>query len=1058
MTAFPGIPSPRWIALSCVVVACALLRVPGAEARQGVPAPQFDRFSVEEGLSQSSVFALRQDSHGFLWVGTTGGLNRFDGTRFLTLGRAPLDTVRLSHDWIMALHEDAGRRLWIGTHGGGLNVLDLQTAEVRVYRADDGDPTSLPHDIVTDIVSTPEGTIWVSTYGGLARFDPDSARFDVWREESERAGSLPENNVLDLEVDSAGNLWLGTDLAGLYRFDAESEIFERVELVRSGSAGPADVILTLYAEPGGTLWAGTAGRGLFRVDSESGDVRRFGSADPGSPESRILSITRDAAGALRIGTDGGGIGVVDEETGRIRMSPESLTHDVVEALLVDRTGQLWVGTTGGGLNRERRFDHLGTRTTPATASDHILALYEDRSGRLWIGSEGGLDRIDLSTGERMHYHTGSRPALASDRVMDIDPLLDGRLLLSTGGGLQVLDPGSGIVEGWTATAPVDEGLRDNRIITSAPSVSTPGRMWVGTWNGLHAMDLSTGSFEQIRHDPMDPASLSNNRIFALLEASDGTLWVGTMAGGLNRRRPDGSGFDRFAHAQGDSSSLSNDIVTLIHEGADGTIWVGTADGLNRFLPGRQAFRRYTTANGLPDNTIYGMTEDDAGRLWLSTNQGLAVLRPDDSAVFTFDVSDGLQSNEFNHGAVHRSDNGTMLFGGIAGVNRFHPDVVLPLTEPPVELTALATARRTWNPLVLPALDRIEMRPEDGALSFEFAALDFRNPAGNTYEVMLEGEDNAPQLRTADQRFGSYARLDGGDYRLRIGAASSTGVWNHEGVTIDLSVVPPFWATTWFRLLAALAILMAFSAVGLMLHRRRMREIEAERREEQEIHRRLMDSREAERLHLAQELHDGAVQDLYGIRFRLGAGPDGAESTPPASAGDGAPGSPASEMVQEVITKLRQICGELRPPVLTPFGLERTLRSHADTVRERYPDLEIRLDLDADGQTLPEPVRIALFRVVQESINNVVKHAEATCVTVRLRLEGSSVDLSVEDDGKGFTPPRSWLELGRKDHFGLLGLSERVRAIGGRLDVRSAPGRGTNIHVHVPDVQIMSKET
>jgi signal transduction histidine kinase len=358
----------------------------------------------------------------------------------------------------------------------------------------------------------------------------------------------------------------------------------------------------------------------------------------------------------------------------------------------------------------------------------------------------------------------------------------------------------------------------------------------------------------------------------------------------------------------------------------------------------------------------------------------------------------------------------------------------------VALTALGTGPN--DPEMLPAagIRTLHLVRED-AFFVEFAALDYTNPAKNRYAYTLDGYDNGWHVREADRRFVSYSGLPGGTYTLRVRGANSDGLWNEEGYAMTVTVVPPFWETGWFRLLVALATLGFLGSLGYAWHRVRIRRVEHMRDERAEIQRRLTESREGERLHLAQELHDGAVQDLYGMQFQLRMF---SEALPDPD--DRLVLDQGQNTVQTVIQQLRTICGELRPPVLAPFGLERAIRAHAERFEEQSAGLTIELDLVPDGQTLPEPVRLALYRVYQESMNNITKHAGAHNVAIRLALDAHRLTLEIRDDGRGFVLPARWIDLGRREHYGLLGIAERVDGLGGRLEVQSAPGQGTTVRV------------
>ncbi|MFB3133553.1 MAG: two-component regulator propeller domain-containing protein, partial [Rhodothermales bacterium] len=543
---------------------------------------------------------------------------------------------------------------------------------------------------------------------------------------------------------------------------------------------------------------------------------------------------------------------------------------------------------------------------------------------LWIGTDGGgLSRLDPTTGRFTTYeHNRADPSsLSHNRVLDVTEDQAGRLWIGTGNGLDRLDPATGRFTRFRHDPANPVSLSNNRVFFVYEAPSEPGMLWIGTWDGLNRFDPETGQATVFHADPDDTTSLSNNRVISILEDRAGMLWVGTFGGGLNQRHAATGRFTRFRHDSNDPHSLSQDIVASIYEDATGTLWIGTGGGLNRFEPELGTFTRFTQREGLPNNTIYGILEDDRGTLWLSTNKGLSQFDPTTETFANYDLGDGLQSNEFSQGSYYKSRTGELFFGGINGFNRFHPDNLHSASPPPVVLTAVGIGGEAED-LLPSGVEAITMAQEN-VFSFEFAALDYTNPTKNRYAFMLEGVDKDWHYRGADRRYAAYPNLKGGTYTLRVRGSNADGVWNDEGATLRVTVVPPFWETWWFRLLAVTALLAALGSLAYAWHRVRIRRVERMRDERAEIQRRLTEGREAERLFLAQELHDGAVQDLYGVRFNLEMlGDQDAEAL-----------SQGKELVQDVIRKLRVICGDLRPPALAPFGLERAIRSHAERFEE-----------------------------------------------------------------------------------------------------------------------------
>jgi len=1026
----------------------------------------FESHSVEEGLSQSSVFAVAEDSSGFLWLGTQDGLNRWDGHRFTSFHHDPSDSLGLPDSWIAALEVDSRGRLFIGTHTGGLAV--AIPGEEGFRRLPDA---LLPNRAVTDMAEDDEGRMWVATYGGLVAFNPDSVlsrQHSGTSHTTFQAGdgsAFPAGRVLSVIAHPDGHVWAGTDTGGLVRIEPGTG---NVTAVRA-----PPIILTIWVDADHSVWVGTGGQGLLHYTADGELLAQIGPPlDAPQQAARISAVGRDHAGRLWAGTDGAGMYLVTHGTGGVVRgrsaafarqvgpgpSARHLRSGTVTAMHRNSDGEFRVATNGGGVSRMHLFDWFDA---PAS----VLSVAEV-NGRIYMGTDGqGLIAEDIETGVRTAYRAAGGPAapgsgqagrvLPHDRVLGLglsgEPGAGGQsgadgvpsLWIATGGGLALWPIGSPAARVWTAGS----GLPDSRVFTTWPSRVHAGETWVGTWSGLARVHPIHGVMETITSGP---ESIAGNRVIEVRETTDGALWVGTLGSGLSVRPgggpADGNPFSWYARS---TENLSSDIVASVEEDSAGRVWVGTASGLDRFD------RNHATEKGASTpvesgNTVYSVREGALGHIWMSTNRGLAARGRAPGERLSWDITHGLQNNEFNQGAVAETAGGELLFGGISGVTRFHPAAVLGGRAPRVVVTHIDVGARRAGLLAAATMRRVEVGAGEQAILVGVSATPLSN-AGRTrirYRILDGAAGPTANGRTATERTatGSAWRelaegersfvvtgLAGGMHTLEIQAlAASHGAGPIH--RLSLQVTPPLLARTWFRILLVLFGIAAVASISEILNRRKIASMRAEQREQQEIHHRLMQSREMERLRLAQELHDGAMQDLYGVRYSLPEGSNG-----------------AGDKIQTVISRLREICGELRPSVLAPFGLERAIRAYADTVAERAPGLRMDLDLDADGQRIADHARLALYRMVQEGAWNVVKHAGATRLGIRMRMESGDVHLEIEDDGKGFHVPASFVDLGRSNHFGLMGMRERVLSLGGTLTVESRPGKGTRIRIVVPGV-------
>lgn len=809
------------------------------------PAIHFRHLSVEQGLSQSTVYAIVQDNKGFMWFATQDGLNRYDGYEFKLFRHDPQDPASLSHNYIWSIHQDLKGELWIGTRGGGLNHFNPQTQIFIHFKHKESDPYSLSNDDVRAIHEDSKGNLWVATYGGgLNRFNRQTRRFERFKHHDADPGSLSDNKVMTLMEDSKGALWVGTDGGGLDRFNRQNGDFDhfrhRPGDLRSLSHNS---VYAIHESHQGILWIGTRGGGLNRFDSQNNQFSHF-IHDPAKPDSlshnMILTIDQDSQGLLWLGTDGGGLNRFDPGQQRFTnyrhsaSDPHGLGSDRIWSIHEDRNRVLWIGSRGGGLStynpRAERFGHIKQQT--ANMSHNIIVSFaEDRAGMLWIGTLGaGLKRFDRQTGQfkQFRHHSNDPHSLSHDIVTAILADSRGALWLGTlGGGLNRFDAPSGRFEHFVQHRADDRHSADPHSLSHNGILSmtedSKGILWIGTrGGGLNKFDPRSGRFEHFRHQPSVPGSLAHDVVWTVIEDSKGSLWVGTD-NGLNRYQPQTKSFKTFRYQPANSRSLSYNIVKTIFEDSGGTLWIGTGSGLNRFDASSESFIRYAKKDGLGNEFIYGILEDSHHQLWLSTNHGLSRFDPQSQTFRNYDVNDGLQSNEFNTGAYFKSAAGELFFGGINGFNRFFPETIednrqIPkvvltdflLNNRSVPIRSLINAQKEKHDKAAFALDgtidslqQLTLDHHQNLISFEFAALDFANPMKNRYAYQLQGIDQKWIFTDSKNRRASYTNIAPGDHILRIKASNSDGYWNEQGKSLNIRILPPPWRSWWAYLLYVL---------------------------------------------------------------------------------------------------------------------------------------------------------------------------------------------------------------------------------------------------------------
>jgi ligand-binding sensor domain-containing protein/signal transduction histidine kinase len=829
----------------CVLMFALLFPFP-AEAQ--VETIRFERLTVEDGLSQNAVLTIVQDHQGFLWFGTEDGLNKYDGYQFTVYQNAAEDPSSLADNYVSTLLVDREGALWIGTRSG----LDRYNREEGTFTHVSGgaaDDHSYQGKWVTSLLEDQEGRIWVGTYeGGLSRMDPGTRVFTYYVHDEDNPSSLSGNAVSVTFEDSNGSLWVGTQ-NGLDRFEGSEQGFLHFQNTPGDSSSLSGNSVTAICEDDrGYLWVGTGEGGLNRFDPEAETFHRFG-IDPNRSGSisheRVRAIHQDHLGNLWIGTQNGLDLIAAEELHgalpllRFRhyrndpFDPESLSSSAVWSIFEDHSGVMWFGTYGGGLSKYNRsterfklFRHSPSQSD--SLSDNIVwSILEDSHGILWVGTfNGGLNRLERAAGlTQVYRHSDAVPnSLLGDDVRALLEDSEGRLWVGSAGGLDRMSADQLGFTHYTHDPGDPSTLSGDRVNVLLQSRS--GSIWVGTrYEGLNRLDPESGEIERFVHDPNAPASLGEDRVWALYEDRRGALWVGTL-GGVSVLEPGGKGFSHYQHDPQDPSSLSSDSIFAFHEDDNGNMWIGTwGGGLDRLDLATGEFEHFTEANGLPNDTIYGIEADAAGSLWMSTNRGLAKFDPGTKTFETFDVSDGLQDNEFNVGAHFKSESGEMFFGGVRGFNAFFPEEInRNTTVPAVVITTFYIFNEPIRHDLLPG-ETIELSHRQNFIAFEFAALDFNAPDKNQYAYRLDGLDG-DWIEAGTRRYASYTNLEGGEYVFRVKGSNTDGAWNEEGASLQITVIPPIWDRDWFRLMAF------FMVIGLVFggHRLRVRAVEARSRE------------------------------------------------------------------------------------------------------------------------------------------------------------------------------------------------------------------------------------
>jgi ligand-binding sensor domain-containing protein/putative methionine-R-sulfoxide reductase with GAF domain len=770
----------------------------------------FDHLPNIKGLGKRSITSICQDNYGFIWFGTQDGLLRFDGYELRVFKNRLDDPNSLSDNNIRAIAKDKQGNLWIATQGGGLNKFDLVHEQFYRFINDPKTDQSISGNAVWSTIVDSKGSVWCGTWSnGLNSFDPikntwirygqgssqdpvlailESSSGLLWFGSNglnsvDKGGKtknyLPSDFALGgiraLLEDSNGTIWLATDLAGVVMFHPANSSFEKFDTGNKELA-----YHSLHKDTNGAMWMG-GNAGLLVYDPASGkrvysvhsDLDAFSLSN-----NAVRVITQDTQGTVWIGNEGGGINqLVEQKAFRTFRHDdnvkESVSHNLIRSLYDDSRGVVWVGTQGGGLNKLDRVDNAFSKVDKVGKSSlsslEISTIFEDSKGIYWIGTWGeGINKIDFKNDklEVIKYDTSNTNTPLDDRIQKV---------------------------------------YEDKF----------GLYWIGTENGLSQFDPATGKWQPFVHNPSDSNSMIGNTIQgqAFIEQEDGTLWIGTWSG-LNRLSPDRKTISRFTT----KNKLSSDHVISLALDMTGNLWIGTfGGGLNQMELKTNRVTIYTDQEGLPNNTIFGIKEDGEHNLWLSTNNGLSKFNPKTQQFRNYDVSEGLQGNEFYWGAAHRNKDGSLMFGGVNGLTIFNPSEIKDNASPPpivisdfqlfnksVVIGQSSKLKENINETKL-----LKLGYDEAIFTVQFSALNFVNPDKNHYSYMLENFDKG--WINTDKRSATYTNLDPGEYIFKVRGSNNDNVWNETGTELRIVITPPFWRTWWFYILATLVFISSVYA-------------------------------------------------------------------------------------------------------------------------------------------------------------------------------------------------------------------------------------------------------
>ena len=817
---------------------------------------KFDHIGLNEGLSHSYVTSILQDSNGFMWFGTNDGLNMYDGYTF-TVFRQDSTRNSLSNNRINHILEDSRENLWIAT-GEGLNKFDRKTRQFTAYKENSQDPGSISSNSIYTIEEDSQGNLWVGlsvnheSNAGLSLFNPENESFTTYYLSKQELNDESIYNVRDIFEDSRKNLWVGTENAGLFLFDRDTKEFLAYPQINNDGIAAGLKIMAITEDHNHNLWIGTRDSGLSLLNRETGEFTsyRYDPHNPNSlPKDAVLSLAGVKDGSLWVGTENGGLSIFDPESGTFNNIKQSLTNSSglnsssIYSIYPDMKGDIWLGTFSGGINHYNADANLFNHYTQGSSSQSlnnntIFCIREDSRGNLLIGTDGGgLNLFDPKTGgfSFLTHEPGNKNSICGNNVISVLEDSQKNIWIGTWGeGVTLFNREKNTYQHFSHIAGDSASIGSNNAWVVYEDRKK--NIWIGTyWGGLSLFDRRTQKFTRYRIDAQNSKSINSNSVNTVHEDQGGNLWVGTVGGGLDLFHQETQTFTHFVK---DSvrNSISDNTVNNLLEDSVGNLWIGTANGLNYFNTKTRKFTRYTKADGLPDNFIGAVLNDYKGNLWISTYGGISKFNLKTKTFQNFTIADGLQAPEFKLHAALRSRSGKMYFGGINGLNEFHPDSIKTKPfDPPIHFTdfrifnqevPVASASNPGLPLKahISEAEDIVLTYDQSVVSFEFASLNYTDSRKKQYSYKLEGFDR-DWNNIGTKRSATYTNLDPGNYVLKVRGLDNEGNWSEKYARLNILVTPPYWQTWWFLLLATLFT----GGAAFTYVRNRMQSVEEQRK-------------------------------------------------------------------------------------------------------------------------------------------------------------------------------------------------------------------------------------
>lgn len=731
----------------------------------------FNNINIEQGISQSTIEDIFQDSEGYIWLGTNDGLNRYNGYEFKIYNYEEYQNS-ISHNGITDITEDKYGNIWVNTVSG-VNKINKKTEKISNYTEING---KIKEDSTTEIIVTKDNNILVGTYEGLNIYNAKEDRFDIILEQKD---GILSSCIYSIDEDINGNIWIGTEL-GLNKLSKDFKVLETYP-------SESEIYNIFCDDENGFVWAGSDSSGLLKIDKNTKEVTQYINdiEDENSiPANQVGVIIRDSKGNLWVGTTNG-LARYNEKNDSFDVyknkvyDKNSLVYNDVRSIIEDREGVLWVGTYSGisifDTESSIKYYNAGLDDGYLLSENMVHGIYEDDEGYLWVGSRTkGVNIIDRENNTSKSINMENNNVIQSNSINDITGYKD-FIFVATDAGVLKINKKENTIQNYN----LEDGLIGENV--KDIFVCDKNYLWIGSTNGLNLLDIENDKIIDMT-DYVDEGSY----VKYIYQGQDGSYYIGFLRdGGLGIIEPNSKETKYYKNIPNDKTSISSNRIRYINEDSKGNIWIGTSYGLNKYDPKTKVFKRYTTSDGIANNTIYGVLVDDNDNIWVSTNKGISQIDTKNNTVNNLSVTDGLQGNEFNGNAAFKSKSGELFFGGINGLNAFYPEDVNSINN---------KSKVIFDGFKVNDKDYLDINGLKFDNNTENIKIKFFTPVYSSnknisYEYELIGSNSSKA--TTKENYVIYNDLLPGKYTFKVRAVDSRGDIS-DSETIEFSIKYPFW--------------------------------------------------------------------------------------------------------------------------------------------------------------------------------------------------------------------------------------------------------------------------